>query len=54
MQPTDLLFNFNNPFGACPRCEGFGKCLGIDERLVIPNPALSVYDDAVACWRGEK
>lgn len=54
LQPTDLLFNFNNPYGACPRCEGFGKCLGIDERLVIPNPALSVYEDAVACWRGEK
>ena len=54
MQPSDLLFNFNNPFGACPRCEGFGKCIGIDEQLVIPNPALSVYDDAVACWRGEK
>lgn len=54
LQPSDLLFNFNNPYGACPRCEGFGKCLGIDERLVIPNPALSVYDDAVACWKGEK
>ena len=54
LQPTDLLFNFNNPYGACPRCEGFGKCIGIDERLVIPNPALSVYEDAVACWRGEK
>lgn len=54
MQPSDLLFNFNNPFGACPRCEGFGRCIGIDERLVIPNPTLSVYDNAVACWRGEK
>ncbi len=54
MEPSDLLFNFNNPFGACPRCEGFGRCIGIDERLVIPNPALSVYDNAVACWRGEK
>ena len=54
MEPSDLLFNFNNPFGACPRCEGFGNTLGIDERLVIPNPALSVYEDAVACWRGEK
>ena len=54
IDPSDLLFNFNNPYGACPRCEGFGKCLGIDERLVIPNSALSVYDDAVACWRGEK
>lgn len=54
IEPSDLLFNFNNPFGACPRCEGFGKCLGIDERLVIPNPALSVYEGAVECWKGEK
>ncbi len=54
MEPTDLLFNFNNPYGACPRCEGFGNTLGIDERLVVPNPALSVFEDAVACWRGEK
>lgn len=54
IEPTDLLFNFNNPYGACPRCEGFGRCIGIDEKLVIPNPALSVYDDAVACWKGEK
>lgn len=54
LQPSDLLFNFNNPYGACPRCEGFGKCVGIDERLVVPNPALSVYDNAVVCWRGEK
>ncbi len=54
MEPNDLLFNFNNPYGACPTCEGFGKTIGIDENLVIPNPALSVYDDAVACWRGEK
>ena len=54
LEPSDLLFNFNNPYGACPRCEGFGRCIGIDERLVIPNPALSVYDDAVAPWRGEK
>lgn len=54
IEPSDLLFNFNNPYGACPTCEGFGKCLGIDERLVIPNPALSVYDDAVAPWKGER
>lgn len=54
LEPSDLLFNFNNPYGACPRCEGFGRCLGIDERLVIPNPALSVYQDAVAPWKGEK
>lgn len=54
LEPSDMLFNFNNPYGACPRCEGFGKCVGIDERLVIPNPALSVYAGAVECWRGEK
>lgn len=54
IEPSDLLFNFNNPYGACPRCEGFGKCLGIDERLVVPNPALSVYEGAVECWKGEK
>lgn len=54
LPPSDLLFNFNNPYGACPRCEGFGKCIGIDERLVVPNQALSVYDNAVMCWRGEK
>lgn len=54
IEPNDLMFNFNNPYGACPRCEGFGKTMGIDENLVIPNPALSIYDDAVVCWRGEK
>lgn len=54
MEPNDQMFNFNNPYGACPRCEGFGKVMGIDEALVIPNPALSIYDDAVVCWRGEK
>ncbi len=54
MEPNELMFNFNNPYGACPRCEGFGKTMGIDENLVIPNQALSVYDDAVVCWRGEK
>jgi excinuclease ABC subunit A len=54
IEPSDMLFNFNNPYGACPRCEGFGRCLGIDERLVIPNPALSVYEGAVECWKGEK
>lgn len=53
-EPSDLMFNFNNPYGACPTCEGFGKTIGIDEALVVPNPALSVYEDAVACWRGEK
>lgn len=54
VEPSDMLFNFNNPYGACPRCEGFGRCLGIDERLVVPNPALSVVEGAVDCWKGEK
>lgn len=53
-EPNDQMFNFNNPYGACPRCEGFGKILGIDEHLVVPDPSLSVFDGAVACWRGEK
>ena len=52
-EPTDLMFNFNNPVGACPTCEGFGKVLGIDENLVIPDKSLSVYEGAVACWKGE-
>ena len=53
-EPSDLMFNFNNPIGACPKCEGYGKVIGIDENLVVPNKALSVYDGAVFCWRGEK
>ena len=53
-EPTDQMFSFNSPIGACPTCEGFGKIIGIDEHLVIPNRALSVYDGAVVCWRGEK
>ncbi len=53
-QPTDQMFSFNSPVGACPACEGFGKVIGIDEQLVVPNRALSVYDGAVMCWRGEK
>lgn len=53
-EPSEMMFNFNNPYGACPRCEGFGRTVGIDERLVVPDPSLSVYDDAVVCWRGEK
>ncbi|WP_302591521.1 excinuclease ABC subunit UvrA [uncultured Muribaculum sp.] len=53
-EPSDLMFNFNNPYGACSTCEGFGKVLGIDPALVVPDPTLSVYDDAVKCWRGEK
>lgn len=54
IEPSDQMFNFNNPYGACPTCEGFGKTVGIAPELVVPNPELSVYDDAVACWRGEK
>lgn len=54
IEPDDILFNFNNPYGACPTCEGFGKTIGIDENLVIPNKDLSIYNDAVACWKGEK
>lgn len=53
-EPTDMMFSFNNPMGACPVCEGFGRVLGIDEDLVVPNKSLSVYDDAVVCWKGEK
>lgn len=53
-EPTPNLFSFNNPFGACPACEGFGQVLGIDDALVIPDRRLSVYEGAVACWRGEK
>ena len=53
-EPTDQMFSFNSPVGACPACEGFGKVIGIDEHLVIPNRSLSVYDGAVMCWRGEK
>lgn len=53
-EPTDNLFSFNSPIGACPECQGFGKIIGIDEHLVIPNPSLSVYDGCVVCWHGEK
>ncbi len=51
--PTEHLFSFNNPIGACPKCEGYGKIIGIDEELVIPDKRRSIYEDAVACWRGE-
>ncbi len=54
VEPTDRMFNFNNPVGACPTCEGFGKVMGIDESLVVPDQTRSVYEDAVVCWRGEK
>ncbi|NDV94604.1 excinuclease ABC subunit A [Dysgonomonas sp. 521] len=53
-EPSDLMFSFNSPVGACPVCEGFGRVMGIDENLVIPNKSLSVYEDAVVCWRGDK
>ena len=53
-EPNDLMFNFNNPYGACPECEGFGKIMGISEDLVVPDKSLSVYQDAIQCWRGEK
>ena len=52
-EPTEWMFNYNSPVGACPVCGGLGKIIGIDEALVIPNQALSVYQDAVACWKGE-
>jgi excinuclease ABC subunit A len=52
-EPTEHLFSFNSPLGACPVCEGYGKIIGIDENLVIPDENISVYDDAIACWRGE-
>ena len=52
-EPTEWMFNYNSPVGACPVCGGLGKIIGIDESLVVPNQALSVYQDAVACWKGE-
>ena len=51
-QPTEHLFSFNNPIGACPTCEGYGKIVGIDEDLVIPDKSKTIYEDAIACWRG--
>ena len=53
LEPNVHLFSFNNPYGACPKCEGYGDVIGIDEDLVIPNTALSVYDFAVAPWKGD-
>ena len=53
-EPTPQLFNYNNPYGACPTCEGYGRVLGIDPDKVIPDKTKSVYDGAVACWKGEK
>ena len=53
-EPSEHLFSFNNPVGACPVCEGYGKVMGIDEDLVIPDKTKSVYEDAIVCWKGEK
>ncbi len=53
-EPTLHLFSFNNPVGACPVCEGYGKTIGIDEDLVVPNKSLSIFADAIVCWKGEK
>ena len=53
-EPSDNMFSFNSPLGACPTCEGFGRIIGIDEKLVIPNSTLSVYEGCVQCWHGEK
>jgi excinuclease ABC subunit A len=54
LEPSHQLFNYNNPYGACPKCEGYGKLLGIDPEKVIPDESLTIYQEAVACWRGEK
>ena len=53
-EPTDNMFSFNSPLGACPVCEGFGRIIGIDERLVVPDTSLSVYGGCVQCWHGDK
>ncbi|HBA99678.1 MAG: excinuclease ABC subunit A [Bacteroidetes bacterium GWD2_45_23] len=53
-EPSEMMFNFNSPAGACPKCEGFGKIVGIDENLVIPDKSLSVQEECVQCWKGEK
>jgi excinuclease ABC subunit A len=53
-EPSVNLFSFNNPYGACKKCEGFGSVIGIDPDLVIPNKSLSVYEEAIVCWKGEK
>ncbi|MCK9639151.1 MAG: excinuclease ABC subunit UvrA [Prolixibacteraceae bacterium] len=53
-EPSLHLFSFNNPIGACPVCEGYGKTIGIDEDLVVPNKSLSIFSDALVCWKGEK
>ena len=53
-EPSVHMFSFNNPLGACPVCEGYGKVIGIDEDLIVPDKSLSIYQDAIACWKGEK
>lgn len=53
-KPNPNFFSFNNPYGACPNCQGYGSVVGIDEDIVVPNKALSVFEDAVVCWRGDK
>ena len=53
-KPNPNFFSFNNPYGACPRCQGYGNVIGINEDIVVPNKSLSVFEDAVVCWRGEK
>ncbi len=53
-EPSVHMFSFNNPVGACPLCEGYGRIIGVDPDLVIPDKGLSVYEDAIACWKGEK
>ncbi len=52
-EPNEHLFSFNNPIGACPRCEGYGKVVGIDEDLVVPDKSRSIFEDAIACWKGQ-
>ncbi len=52
-RPTEHLFSFNNPLGACPKCEGWGKITGIDEDLVVPDKSRTIFDNAIACWRGD-
>lgn len=53
LEPNVHFFSFNNPYGACPKCEGYGKVIGIDEDLVVPNKRLSLFEDAVVCWKGD-
>lgn len=54
LEPSHQMFNYNNPYGACPQCEGYGKMIGIDPEKVIPDETLSVYQEAIICWKGEK